>query len=52
MKPAKAEEGRLLVQAAAESEATKSAKATQKLKANATRPARQDLEGAARRSHI
>ena len=52
-KSAKAEEGRLLAQAAAEAEATKSTKAAQELKANnATRPARQDFEGAARRSHI
>lgn len=51
-KPAKAEEGRLLAQAAAEAEATKSAKAAQELKVNATRPAGQDFEGATRRSHI
>ena len=51
-KPAKAEEGRLLAQAAAEAEAIKSAKAAQELKVNATRPAGQDFEGATRRSHV
>ena len=48
-KAAKAKEGRLLVEAAAEAE-TANAKATQYLKTNTTRPARQDLEGAARHS--
>ena len=49
-KAAKAEEGSLLVQAAAEAEAAKSAKAAHELKPNVARLARQDLEGA-RRSH-
>ena len=48
-KPAESAEGRLLVQAAAEVEAAKS-KGAQEPKTNATRPARQDFEGAARRS--
>ena len=43
------EEGRLLVQATAEAEATKS-KGAQEPKINATRPACQDFEGAARRN--
>ena len=47
-KPAESAEGRLLVQAA-EAETTKS-KDAQEPKTNATRPARQDFEGAARRS--
>ena len=45
-KAAKAEEGRVLVQAAAEAEATKSAKATRELKPNVARLARQDFKGA------
>ena len=49
-KAAKAEEGRVLVQAAAEVEAAKSATAARELKPNVTRLARQDFEGA-RRSH-
>ena len=48
-KPTESEEGRLLVQTAAEVEAAKS-KGAQEPKTNATRPARQDFEGAARRS--
>ena len=48
-KPAESAEGRLLVQATAEVEAAKS-KGAQEPKTNATRPARQDFEGAARRS--
>ena len=49
-KAAKAEEGRVLVQAAAEAEVTKSATAARELKPNVARLARQDFEGA-RRSH-
>ena len=49
-KTAQAEEGRLFVQTAAKAEAVKSAKVAQELKTNATRPARQGFEGAARRS--
>ena len=49
-KAAKAEEGRVLVQAAAEAEAAKSAKAAQELKPNVARLTRQDFESA-RRSH-
>ena len=49
-KAAKAEEGRVLVQAAAEAEAVASVKVAQELKTNATRPARHGFEGAARRS--
>ena len=48
-KAAKAE-GRVLLQAAAEAEAAKSATAARELKPNVTRLARQDFEGA-RRSH-
>ena len=48
-KPTESEEGRLLVQTAAEVEAAKSKDASE-LKTNATQPARQDLEGAARRN--
>ena len=46
-KPEESAEGQLLVQA--EAEAAKS-KGAQEPKTNATRPARQDFEGAARRS--
>ena len=49
-KAAKAEEGRVLVQAAAEAEAAKSAKAARELKPNVARLICQDFEGA-RRSH-
>ena len=49
-KAAKAEEGRVLVQAAAEVEAAKSATAARELKPNVTRLTCQDFEGA-RRSH-
>ena len=48
-KPAESAEGRLLVQATAEVEAAKS-KGAQEPKKSATLPARQDFEGAARRS--
>ena len=50
-KAAKAEEGSLLAQAAAEAEATKSAKAARELKPNVARLARHDFEGA-RRSNL
>ena len=49
-KAAKAEEGRVMVQAAAEDEAATSAKVARELKLNVARLARQDFEGA-RRSH-
>ena len=49
-KAAKAEEGSLFVQAAAEAEAAKSAKAARELKPNVAGLASQDFEGA-RRSH-
>ena len=45
-KAAKAEEGSLLAQAAAEAEATKSAKAARELKPNVARLARHDFEDA------
>ena len=48
-KPVEAEEGNLFVQATAEAEKTKS-KDAQEPKSSATRPARQDSQGAARRS--
>ena len=50
-KAAKVEEGSLPVQAAAETEAAKSTKATRELKSNVARLARRDFEGA-RRSHF
>ena len=50
-KAAKAEEGSLLVQAAAEAEAAKSAKAARELKPNVARLACQDFEGV-RHSHL
>ena len=48
-KSAKAEEGHLLVEAVTEVQSA-NANATQEPKTNATWPARQDFEGAARRS--
>ena len=45
---AQAEEGRLFVQMATEAETVNFIKAAQELKTNATRPARQGFEGAAR----
>ena len=51
-KAATAEEGSLLVQAAAEVEAAKSAKAARELKPNVARLTRQDDFEGARRSHL
>ena len=48
-KPAGAEKARLLVEAVAKT-GSANAKATQELKTNATRPARREFVGAARRS--